>query len=729
MPASRRQSIPTVNLFLIGFISILGQVVILRELNVAFFGIELIYILAIGIWLLGTAAGAGVGHFIREPKALHLTILFLFFSLLLPLDVAAIRAVRPIFSDVPGAYLPFDRQMTAMLLTVMPISFVLGVQFQWAARHYLTPERTLAVAYAIESGGGLLGGLASVLFLKFNMSNFSQALLGSFVVLAVIHLQAPKPHARRLRSVATFFMVLIALLLIMSRPIDEAMTRWTHPHLLTSADTPYGRVTLTELQQQVAVFENDALAFETQGTSAEEFTHLAVLQRPAPNAVLLLGGGVDGSLQELLKYPDLSVDYVEINHHLLHLARQHLTAAMTAPLDDERVRIHIADPRRFLESAGTYDRILVAMPEPASAQANRYYTREFFAQCAAHLKPDGILAFRLNATANVWTAHFSRQLSSIHDAHDSVFSDTAVLPGSSLILLASNQPLTRDPDILQERWRAYTLATRLVSEPYINYLYTNDRFHEIATLLQNADAPPNTDLRPICYQFTLMIWLSKFFPKMTQLDWLQLDNLVKRYDNYLIWVFLFLLISMIISRRWPLLRRTFLVGLTGLIGMFFETVLVLHYQMQSGILFQNIGFLLTMFMAGLSLGSLLVHSLSKLDERTWNISRFYGAALLADFVILVLLFANFAESAFFAHLAGTALAMVLTGAFVAGIFAYASLSRVETQEVLVAPLYAADLVGGCIGSLLASLLLIPFLGMAITAHLIAALTVVALILL
>ena len=38
-------------LLVIGFISILGQVVLLRELNVAFYGVELIYTLAIGVWL------------------------------------------------------------------------------------------------------------------------------------------------------------------------------------------------------------------------------------------------------------------------------------------------------------------------------------------------------------------------------------------------------------------------------------------------------------------------------------------------------------------------------------------------------------------------------------------------------------------------------------------------------------------------------------------------------
>jgi hypothetical protein len=51
-----------VYLFVVGLYSILGQVVILRELNVAFYGIELIYLLSFTFWMLGTAIGATLGR-------------------------------------------------------------------------------------------------------------------------------------------------------------------------------------------------------------------------------------------------------------------------------------------------------------------------------------------------------------------------------------------------------------------------------------------------------------------------------------------------------------------------------------------------------------------------------------------------------------------------------------------------------------------------------------------
>jgi hypothetical protein len=54
-------------LFVVGFVSILGQVVLLRELNVAFYGVELIYTLALGVWLLFSACGAMIGRRMKTP--------------------------------------------------------------------------------------------------------------------------------------------------------------------------------------------------------------------------------------------------------------------------------------------------------------------------------------------------------------------------------------------------------------------------------------------------------------------------------------------------------------------------------------------------------------------------------------------------------------------------------------------------------------------------------------
>ena len=58
--------------------------------------------------------------------------------------------------------------------------------------------------------------------------------------------------------------------------------------------------------------------------------------------------------------------------------------------------------------------------------------------------------------------------------------------------------------------------------------------------------------------------------------------------------------------------------------------------------------------------------------------------------------------------------LAATGFLVAGIFAYASLHEIEDQKKVISSLYSADLFGGCLGSLLSSLVLIPLVGMDVT---------------
>jgi predicted membrane-bound spermidine synthase len=73
--------------------------------------------------------------------------------------------------------------------------------------------------------------------------------------------------------------------------------------------------------------------------------------------------------------------------------------------------------------------------------------------------------------------------------------------------------------------------------------------------------------------------------------------------------------------------------------------------------------------------------------------------------------------------------LFVIGALVAAVFGRASVrgfqDRARQQTRLVAPLYAADVLGGCVGSIVASLFLIPLLGLPLTGEWVAALTGVA----
>ena len=473
-------------------------------------------------------------------------------------------------------------------------------------------------------------------------------------------------------------------------------------------DSAYSRITIERLDGQVSLYENDALTFTSEGTEAEEFVHPAALQHPNPERILVLGGGVGGIVREALRHSPRALDYVDLNPVLLAAVPRYLPREIRQSLQADTVRVIVEDPRQFLEKAPKYDLILVGMPEPSSGQANRFYTREFFRQCYEKLNHQGVLAFRLQSSENYWTEQLTRRMVSIYRAAKSSFPEVLFIPGTTNIVIGSTEKLTTDPSVLASRLEARKIKARLISSRYLRYLYTNDRFLRIAETLRTGTAPINTDAHPICYQYTVMIWLSKFVPAM---KFIEITLPRPGLGRGALGLFALGLLALFFRRaRWPV-RRALFTGAAAFAGMVLETILLLHFQMKNGILYQDIGILLTSFMAGLAVGALTV------DKLIRPISRKVGVATLLGLMLLSALVGWGINSGLSAGIFAISGLLGFAGFFVAGAFAYAGLYAAGDQEKAIAPLYSADLIGGCLGSLTASLLLASLAGLAESAYL------------
>ncbi|HUH66788.1 MAG TPA: hypothetical protein VLZ07_10185 [Syntrophales bacterium] len=700
------------SLISIGFISIVGQVVLLRELDVSFYGVELIYLLAMGIWLFFTAAGAILGRLRESPSYRDLACLFIIFGIALPLDLFFIRSSRLILGGVPGAYLTFLQQLCVAAISLLPAGLLSGILFQWAAKLYVTEgKETVAMAYALESLGGLVGGIAATVFLKWGMQNLAIGLACAMVAVATPLFPFRRKKISVLQITIAVLLCVFLILFWKTTPIDHLSTSWSHPNLLESKDSPYGRIAVTQSSGQISVFENDALAFETEGTEAEYFVHLAALQHPNPRRILILGGGIEGIVGEIEKYRPERIDYVELNPVMFKLVSGHLPADIAKSLQGTNVHITFADPRRFLENSGRYDLILIGMPEPASGQTNRFYTEEFFRLCEARLNQGGILAFRLRSAENIWTLPLTHRTVSIYRALASVFPSVLFLPGETNIVTASAGPLSNAPEVMSRRLMERKIATRLITPNYIRYLFTNDRFSEIKNILAKEQAPANTDVRPVCYQYAFTIWLSKFFPSIALVDLSSLPDRIVRGPFLPLLLWISLPIIFLLSRFVPALRRVLLVAVAGFLGMVLETVLILYYQMKNGVLYQDIGLLLMSFMAGLALGATVINKLAALYPERQRFIRWHGVGLLIGFCFLCIATATRMEMSYPMDLIHTSVLLVAAGFLVAGIFAFTSLYQIDVQQSAISPLYAGDLMGGSAGSLVGSLLLIPVLGL------------------
>jgi hypothetical protein len=156
--------------------------------------------------------------------------------------------------------------------------------------------------------------------------------------------------------------------------------------------------------------------------------------------------------------------------------------------------------------------------------------------------------------------------------------------------------------------------------------------------------------------------------------------------------------------------------------MLLETMLLLFYQAKNGALFQNIGILLMVFMGGMTGGAFVVHQLyRKAMEKTKKetTSRTIGFFLAASFICTLILFWFVMERNVGGGLLLSGALMFLDGFMVAGFFSWAGFRKNTSPASWTASLYSADLLGGCLATIIGSLFLIPFLGMPATTALLA----------
>lgn len=715
-------------LLLTGVVSIIGQTVLLRELNVAFSGVELIYPIALGVWMLLTAAGVLIGG--RRPSIGRLALLMLLLAISAPLGLLFLRASHLIFGAIPGACLPCPPQMAALVIALLPMGLLSGYLFREAAEFHAERGLSFIGAFGIESAGALVGGLLATLCFRYGVQNLAVAFACTLIAGASSFFLFPRKGGRLGRMAALALSAVMIVGLYQSPRLDQRMTGWNHPGFLVTRDSPSGRITATVFAGELSVFKNGALALKTGGAEAEIFANLTALQHPEPRRILLFGGGWDGTLRELLRHRPVRIDAVLHDLDPVSPLRRYLPAETRASLADPAVRLSRADPRQFLRQSGfAWDLILVDMTAPASGETNRFYTREFFAQCALRLHPGGVVALRLPAAESLRTSEADNyRMASVYKAFASIFPEILVLPAATTIMTASSAPLPRLPETLTDRLRERGLQSRLVTPTSIRGLFADDRFSAVEKRLQAAAVPANTDIRPAAYPFAVTTWLARCFPTLAPAV-LSRFGFLGQGLTAIGWI-LGIAVPLFFfgSRLRPAWRRTLLAAVAGFLCAVAEAVLLLAYQAKTGLLYQEIGFLSAAFMAGLALGAPLFRDLIAGTGARKKRMRGWGIALLAGFGIIQFAAFGIFTGGFGGGLLLTAVLLAATGLHGGGLFAYACLSGVRGPEKVTAPLSAANWIGGGFGAILGGLALIPLFGFAGTLTGMIALAALALLL-
>ncbi len=733
-------------LAVVGFTSIIAQIVLMRELVATFYGNELLFGLVLMAWL----AWVAVGSWGLARQAVRLKLgtrafaagLILAGALLL-IQITLVRDIRRLLGVTPGAFVEFGSMLAAVLLILAPLCVLIGFMFTLGARLVIEKGGTGGQAYAWEGVGAVLGGILFSFVLIRWLDPFQIALLVASVnlVFAVSLWLSHGLSSSWLSRLLVLFALALLLLpsILLGRFLHRATLRWQWSDLVFATDSPYGRLTIQARDGQRAFFENGLLTFETQGTFPEEVAHFPLLVHPDPRSVLLIGGGVAGDLREILKHPITHLTYVELDPLLIEAARTYLPPQDAAVLNDPRVTLILADGRLYIKQgsklaagqaleaelaqgkgyhspdtpAGRFDVIILDLPEPSTGALNRFYTREFFAEVRDILNPDGVFALGLPSAENYWSPELARRNGSVYHTLRTVFPEIVVLPGEHNFFLASATPLDAVANSLTRRMDQRSIETRWVTPSYVEYVLSSDRFVQVRQELEaTAGVRLNEDLVPICYYYDLMLWLSRFYPNLRgvvpQRPTGQHASLIN-----LAWIAVALALGVVLV-RW---QRTWAIPVViagiGLAGMTLQVVLLFAFQVLHGYVYAEVSLIITAFMAGLALGAtssnrLLAAWLASPEKRARQmlIGVQLAIALFTGVFLAIIRLSLPAPTLVFPLLA--LLAGMLGG--MAFPLALALVKKGGNASRTAGMLYGADLVGGCLGALSSAVLLVPVLG-------------------
>jgi spermidine synthase len=681
--------------FLLGFLAAAFQVYLLREFGAEFYGNELTFGLLLGSWLFW----GGLGSLVRpgrKPGAGGRNLAGLY-GLAIVLFFAGLVTLR--FSHKLMGILPAE--LTG-LVPALGFAFALSLFLSFPLGHAFTLNAGLhgggvPAVYILESAGSAAAGLVVHFVLIPRLSNWQGA---AFVgaAAAVLILVAMKPG--RWKPLLAAAVVLAACLAGFDFRAQQAA--WKPLRLIEARDTPYGKLQIIRNEEQVTFFDNGLAVFSHPDEgAAEEAVHFALLQRGGPRKALLVGGGASGGAAEALKHPGVRVDCVELDPAIVRAAKEHLTGPDRTALDDPRVHIFYRDGRTFIaKTAERYDAILLSLPEPATAQINRYYTREFFLEVREKLTPQGIFSFVVPSAENYISDSLGQFLGSLAATLRGVFPNVAAVPGANCVFLASDGPLTIDPGRLSAAIVRLGLDTRSVSPGMLPARLDRARVDHLAGKISAPGARINRDLVPVSYYFQSVLWAGQFRGVESRVlraagqiapAWI-LDAPLAVFAAGLVFLAMF-------RRRSPA-RFLVPVAVMGFTSIAVELAVFIAFQAHFGFVYGEIPLLLALFMTGLALGSLAARARKRPGRADLPIIQ--GA-----FVLLLLLTSKVLSGA-----GGEIPSMaVLFGFGALGGYLFISANRRLVLETSHPGLgYGVDLIASFAGVILASGLIIPLFG-------------------
>ena len=681
---------------ILGASSGICQIVLLRETLTVFHGNELVMGIVLGNWLLLTGLGAWLrGHFKRFEQPFYQGLAFILSGLAPPLQLIALRTYKGLAG---GALLGLGESFLVSFLVLLPYCLLSG----WLLASLSTPaaaaqdSRPAADVYAWDTLGGFLGGLLFSFLLIEVLDPVQITLLVTLLGFFSAAVLWSGTQAGAALTAGVVLLLLFPLTVLLKLDLRSAQLAFPDELVVSQRATPYGSLVLTRRDAQLTLYHNGSPVANSQDVIArEEIVHYGMLQHPSPRAVLLISGGLSGALQEILKYPVERVDYVELDPAVPAFAAQ-----LGVLPHDARVKMYALDARRFVrQSYRRYDVILSALPDPSSAQINRYYTIEFFREIKRALRPDGIFSFSLTGAENYLSGAVRELNASVLSSLAAVFPRTLLVPGGRTVFLSSLKPLDYG---FPERLRVRGIKTDYVNADYLNARLAPDRL-QMLDQLQHVPVSPNQDLAPVSYLLQLRFWLHHLGGSFAAVIWgaVLLSGM-----------------ALLLTLRAPSPTVAFAIGSSGAAGICLELIFILTFQIGVGFVYGELALILSAFLAGAGMGALQTRTPAGSALARLLMFEFLIAAAALSWA----LWGAQVQSTFI-FIGATAVVGYLTGAEfpLAAHITHAHARR--DSRLSAASVFSADFIWASLGAFLCVSMLIPTFGVVGACYSVAALKI------
>ncbi len=626
---------------LFGFMTILAQVVFLREFLVIAYGNELYLAVIFTCWFLGITLGAFIAGMFADKLSSPvrvLILLLLFQAILAPLNCFLIRELRLIFTIPAGEIFPLNKFFVASAVIIIPFTFLTGVNFPLFCRcltfyRPATPSTGVGIIYGLESVGSIVAGLGFSFWLVHIFPPFRLLIALAVIVFAVVmflqlNMRHLFPKTYLTATIISFILISIFYFLPLSSKVESwsIQRRWqslaTDIKLLDSIDTKYQNLTISlQAGQYNIAADGKFIAVFPDEYGIPPLLNLVFCQVPyPPRRVLFIGSGNPELIHYALLHNPERIDYVELDEAMIPFLLPYLRPEVKRSLFDKRVFIHTIDGRYFIKYIAprlhqTYDLIWINVPDPSTIALNRFYTREFYNELSQILAREGVMATQISSAVNYFGDLVLNYLSSVAKTISTIFPRMVVTPGERAFLFATNAPddtITSESAVLIKRYNERQLQFANFSPLYFYTMLDKSQLQLVNRVLRDnvATQPINSDFRPLACFYNLALWANYSGIKA---NWLfaVAQRLRLTWLVFIAFIVLLLRLCYLYWRR-PATEKIVrfnglvLLGLTGFTAMAGEMIILFLFQSIFGYLYQKIGFIVGVFMLGLVIGSLSI---------------------------------------------------------------------------------------------------------------------------